>query len=363
MQVAIITDIPSWSDDTGYLNELEKKLPIYGIIPKIFLISNKGIYGKIGIRSYLTQLIQLTKIIKKLSKFDIIHTQFSFPLGFGCVLLKSLKLIRKPVIIHTHGVDVFTVPSINYGIRRLTLGKIFTDFAWKKADLIITTCKKAKSEIEKSGISEEKIEILYNGIDESLFKKCKNNIPSNILELRNKTDFLLLNVASGGHVKNYKMMLKVFKKILKKYQSQYNIKLAIVGKDYTMSLQKLDNQNILYLGKKDHKILKNFYNIADLFILPSLSEAHPWSILEAMSCELPVIASNVGGIPETIDDMRFLIDPYDEEDMIKKIENIIKMDHEDLKKIGVLNRKKILNQFTLDIHVKRLKQIYSRACS
>ena len=362
MNVAIITDLPSWGADTAYLNELEKRLPRFGITPKIFYITYNGIFEKSGFGRYFIQAINLTKALKKLSKFEIIHVQFTFPLGMGCAFLKLLKLLRKPIIIHTHGFDVFSVLGINYGLRRSTLGKFFSDFARKKSDLIIATCQKAKFEIMKSGITDEKIEVLYNGIDEELFKKSSDNIPPNVLELRKNTDLFLLNVASIVPVKNHNAMIRVFKIISKKYQQSHHLKFAIVGKDHTHSLQKLNNSNILYLGEKKHQLLKNYYSIADLFFLPSLSEAHPWSMLEAMSCELPVIASNVGGIPETINDPRFLIDPYDEEDMRKKIENIIEMDHEDLKKIGVLNRKKILNQFTLDNHVKRLKQIYEQIC-
>jgi len=363
MRVAIITDMSSWVSDTGYLKELEKRLVINEIFPKIFLITNNEMYEKVGVGSYLVKVLKLSKLVNQLSKFDIIHVQFSFPLGFDCTLLKFLNLLRKPIIIHTHGVDVFTVPQLNYGLRRLKLGKLFTDFAWKKADIIIATCEKAKSEIIKSGIDNEKIQVLYNGIDEKLFQKCHDTIPSDILELKNSSDLFFLNVASTVPVKNHEAMLRAFEKISKKYKSNHKIKLAIIGKNYTNYLSKFNNQNILWLGQKKHQLLKYFYSISDLFFLPSISEAHPWSLLEAMSCELPVIASNVGGIPETINDPRFLIDPYNQEDMISKIEMIIEMDKDELKKIGLLNRKKILNQFTLDNHVKELVQIYNRVCN
>ncbi len=359
MKVAIITDMSSWYSEGAYLNELEKKLRIKGITPKIFLITGNAFYEKTSISSYLLRVLSLTKIINKLSKFDIIHVQFAFPLGFGCSFLKFLNLLRKPVIIHTHGVDVFTVPNINYGLRRLTLGKLFTDFAWNKADLIITTCEKAKNEIFQNGIDDKKIKVLYNGIDEKLFQNCSNNIQSEVLELKNPNDLLFLNVASIVPVKNHEVLIRIIEKISKKYRTKYPIKLAIIGKDYTKSFPKKNSQNILWLGPKKHQLLKNYYSISDLFILPSLSEGHPWSMLEAMSCELPIIASNVGGIPETINDPRFLIDPNNEEDIINKISNIIEMDKNELKKIGSLNRKKILEKFTMDHHVKELENIYN----
>jgi len=116
------------------------------------------------------------------------------------------------------------------------------------------------------------------------------------------------------------------------------------------------------LEKKNHSELPKFYALADAFILASLSEAHPWSLLEAMSCEIPVIASNVGGIPEILDNKKFRFNPLDEQDILKKFELIVEMSSDERKKIGFLNRKKILENFTIDRHIKELKKIYTKTC-
>ena len=113
------------------------------------------------------------------------------------------------------------------------------------------------------------------------------------------------------------------------------------------------------MGKKNHSQLNQYYNVADAFVLVSLSEAHPWSMLEAMSCELPVIGANVGGISETIDESRLLMNPWDENDIFKKFESILTMSLGERKKIGVENRQKILDNFTIGKHVNRLKKIYN----
>ena len=56
------------------------------------------------------------------------------------------------------------------------------------------------------------------------------------------------------------------------------------------------SEDIVYHGKVLHRDIHMIYNIANTFLLGSISEAHPWSLLEAMSCELPMLASNVGGL-------------------------------------------------------------------
>ena len=269
-----------------------------------------------------------------------------------------MQLLKKPIVIHTHGYDVFTVPSINYGLRRKKIGRICVDYAWKRANTIITTCNKAKSEIEKTGIKAEKINVLYNGIDENRFNKSKNVIPKELLTLRESNDIIFLSVAMAAPVKNHNRMLKAFENLVEKYRSKHKIKLVLIGTK-PITPDKFQNSDVIYLGKKNHSEINQYYNIADAFVLPSISEAHPLSLLEAMSCELPVIASNVGGIPETLGDNRFLVDPINTVDILKKFELIIQMDQAEREKIGLENRQKVLNHFTLDKHVDNLKTIYT----
>ena len=121
---------------------------------------------------------------------------------------------------------------------------------------------------------------------------------------------------------------------------------------------KAKSSNIHYLGKKNHAELSKFYNNVDAFVLPSLSEAHPWTLLEAMSCELPVIASNVGGILETLEDTTFLCNPLDQNHIQQKLEEIIEMNETERKKIGARNRQCVLNRFTLERHLTQLKRLY-----
>ena len=101
--------------------------------------------------------------------------------------------------------------------------------------------------------------------------------------------------------------------------------------------------------------------MADAFILPSLSEAHPWSMLEAMACGLPVIASNVGGIPECMTDDRFLVNPYKVSDIKNKMKSLMDMDEVERQTLGRKNREAILNSFRIGDHVTKLSNIYKSA--
>jgi glycosyltransferase involved in cell wall biosynthesis len=356
MKVAIVTDLPFLCEKTRYLNELELRLANYGICAKTFVMHGIQNFNRIRAMAGVGKIAMVCGSLDELSKFDLIHVQFTHPLGVPLSALSSLKLFNKPVIIHTHGYDVFTVPEIGYGIRRKTVGRLLTEFAWKRSSRIIAVCERARHEIERAGIDRRKIDLLYNGVDQNLFTKT-NSLSPQLSQLRQENDILFLNVAAQTPVKNQSRMIKAFNSVADKYGSKYRIKLVLVGQQRDELNINSSQNSTIFLGKITHKELPYLYSVVDVFVLPSLSEAHPWSILEAMSCQLPVIASNVGGIPETLEG-RFLVNPIDVSDIEKKFEWVIEMGKAERDRIGRENRETILDRFTLRDHVVQLKRIY-----
>src|SRR5262249_36509641 len=152
----------------------------------------------------------------------MIHVQFTFPLGFALAALASLRLLRKPIIVHTHGNDVFTVPEINYGIRRSAFGRLSSTFTWNAADKVIAVCNKSKGVLEgilgkKGGGDTEKVELLHNGIDESLFTPKKpEDTAEEAKKLRGDADFVFISMASLVPVKNQTRLAEAFVKLVQK---------------------------------------------------------------------------------------------------------------------------------------------------
>ncbi len=154
-----------------------------------------------------------------------------------------------------------------------------------------------------------------------------------------------------------------------KLKNKYNLKVHVVGNDpkidyYKNICRKLEVEKyIFFLGNVQPTHLKDYYSKADLFVLPSHEEALGISILEAMASNTPVIGSNVGGIPEIIENYwnGLLIEPGNEEMLAKMIIEII--DNDNLRKNIVANAKSTINNFssekmldcTLDIYNKALK--------
>ena len=113
-------------------------------------------------------------------------------------------------------------------------------------------------------------------------------------------------------------------------------------------------------GKVDEVI--DFYSIADIFVLPTIKkgEGCPVSLLEAMSCGIPPVASNVSGIKDILDPFpELLFSPGDVDSLVEKIENLIK-ENDGKKKIY---RKHISNKYDINIEVKHHEKIYKNLLS
>lgn len=141
--------------------------------------------------------------------------------------------------------------------------------------------------------------VVFNGISPS--KQTAINITSEI-NLYKKTDFtkIFLTITRIVPVKNLELMITAFEQL----SNKYDFILIIIGYDPTpnrielQKLQKMASDRIFFLGPKYNGFDYLFF--ADAFCMSSNSEAFPMTILEAFSASVPVLATNVGGIPEAV---------------------------------------------------------------
>jgi len=156
-------------------------------------------------------------------------------------------------------------------------------------------------------------------------------------------------------------LLKAAKKIIKEFP---NTKFLIIGRG---ELEKELKKETHYLGIASHIKFLGFRNdvkellkIMDVFVLCSLSEGLPLSLIEAMASRVPVVATNVGGIPEGIEDdvKGFLVPPTDSDTLAKKIIHLLK-DKTLSNNFVLYGYHKIKQQFSLQSMLDKYAEIYS----
>ncbi len=233
-------------------------------------------------------------IIRKRINFDIIHGHFVYRPGYVAVVLG--KILGKPIIITAHGSDIH---QNLYNEKSLFRKRTIDAMRW--SNKIIAVSEFLKKMIDKEG-SGKKTCVIPCGLPESEFypmdkKECRVKLS---IEINKK---ILLFIGNLVTVKGIDILIKAFKKVQNKVD---NAELMVIGdgpEKAALEQLALDygiDKNIHFLGRIDHDEMPLYINAADVIVQPSRNEGRGLVIFEALACERPVVASRVGGIPETI---------------------------------------------------------------
>lgn len=280
---------------------------------------------------------RFTNILKN---YDIIHFH-EFELSFPFFSFFT----KKPKIIHLHGIDYDFLRK--HHISRFLLKHL--------AHLYIGISKQMKKELVTLGIPESKTTYLPNGIDTNLFRPG-----------RQKEDNLLLFVGRISPGKGLHILIKSL------HYLKEPVRLVIIGPPdwnvnyYRNLLWMIERENekgkheIKYFGAMEQTELVKWYQKASLFILPSFAEGSPVTVLEALSCKTPVIATPVGSIPEIIQNHKtgILIQP-EARHLAEAIQHLIKNRDARLK-MGYEGRIYVVKEHSLEVVIKKLCTIYQQ---
>ncbi len=210
--------------------------------------------------------------------------------------------------------------------------------------------------IDKNGVTPKKVKLIYNPYDMDLYKEYR--IKDNVI----KKTIDILSVGRLVEDKNHIMLIKSFARVHEKYP---NLFLKIVGEGQLREtlqrlIRSLEMQDRIYLlGYKDDipKLLQN----SDLFILPSKSEGLGIALIEAMAMGIPVIGTDVGGIPEVIvedQSMGWIVPNNDMKSMAKTIEDVIKLSKEEKNTITNNAKKYVEEKFSPYSYMVNLDNLY-----
>ncbi|AVQ47316.1 MULTISPECIES: glycosyltransferase family 4 protein [Clostridium] len=217
-----------------------------------------------------------------------------------------------------------------------------------------------KDILSKDNIESKKF-VVNNGIDLNYYKEKRVN--SNIREKLNikKEDFVYIMIARMHPIKNHNLLIEAFYKLKQEYK---NIKLLLLGDgvEERYLKEKVDklnlNYNIIFLGFKEN--IEDYIEVADISILTSLNEggAPPLVILESGIKKVPVIASNVGDIPYTINKYNgFLIDPTSVHDIYDKMKEAYNNKNE-LHILGENLYNTVINKYSMESFCKSYYKCY-----
>lgn len=250
------------------------------------------------------------------------------------------KLLNLPSLITVHDLIFMKFHNLQKNKLSQEISEKVKYSINKSKKIIVPSIFTREQVQEKYKVEDSKIHVITEAADEHFRRIDDQAILSRVLK-RYKIHFpYILFVGETSKRKNLVRLLKAYH-LLKNENKIGKRKLLIVGKrtidtdQIIEQTKKLElTQDVNFTGYIPDEDLPSIYNCSDLFVFPSLYEGFGIPPLEAMQCETPVVASRITSIPEVVGQGALLFDPYDVDDIAKKIDLIInkKIDLENLKK-------------------------------
>ncbi len=225
---------------------------------------------------------------------------------------------------------------------------------------IIYACSEAVANFLTTdvGINPKNIVTILNGIDVN-----KYNLKLDRIKKKKELglDVKKLVVGTVSRLYEPKKGIKYLLKSVKLLQGEIDFQLLIVGggKDELILKEMADDLgiNVIFLG--DRKDVPEILSVMDIFVLASLYEGLPVSLLEAMACSLPVVVTGVGGIPEVVINGKtgFIVEPRNVNQLSSKLKELL-IDKEKRINFGNEGYYRVKEEFSIDKTVSEIEQLW-----
>src|SRR6187431_429131 len=257
-------------------------------------------YHEVSIQSYplfeyppyeLALASKMVSVVKN-EKLDLLHVHYAIPHASAAYMAKQILKthnIMIPVVTTLHGTDITLVG------KDASYEPVVT-FSINQSDGVTSVSEDLKKETYEYFKITKDIEVIPNFIDLAKFKKQKKDHFKKAICPNN--EMLIVHTSNFRPVKRIGDVIKVFNNIHKVIPS----KLLMIGDGPERAQAEQQSRDlgisddVRFLGKLE--AVEEVLSVADLFLMPSEKESFGLAALEAMACEVPVISSNTGGIPE-----------------------------------------------------------------
>lgn len=289
--------------------------------------------------------------VAKAENLDLLHVHYAVPHAVCAYLAKQLVGDHLKIVTTLHGTDITVLgydPTLSNMIR----------FGIEKSDAVTAVSKDLALQTQRLLETDKEIKPIYNFVDETIYFQRPVTDLKAVYGIE-EDEQVIVHISNFRPVKRVPDIVKVFSNIHKEVKS----KLLLIGEGPELPIVKrlVDELNlkdhVKFLGKQEN--IAEILNISDLAMLLSSKESFGLILLEAAACGVPSIGTNIGGIPEVIEDGKtgLIVPVGDIEEITEKTLQILK--NPKLKRqMGELARERAETYFHSNIIVEQYEDLY-----
>ncbi|MFC0525296.1 glycosyltransferase [Pontibacillus salicampi] len=309
------------------------------------------------LKKYTKWMLQtMRQLVSKGKQYDVVHAHYVFPSGFLALAFK--KLFGTKLVVTAHGGDIDKMPHKNAFIFNQTKNIL------QNADHIIAVGEALKEEIVQTfGADEQRVTIMSMGVNRDVFTPTNQQAAKQRLGLDpNKKS--LLYVGNIIEAKGLRELLQAYSSIKAK---DADTALHFVGspkkeaflQELKQTIEEQTIEDVYFLGPKPQQEVALWMSAADVFVLPSYIEGFGLVAVEAMSCNTPVVGTDVGGLSYLLrNDHGVLVEPKNEASLQEGIERVLY--NKELQHTLTTNGEKQAQDNDQEVLTKRLQEIYEK---
>jgi N-acetyl-alpha-D-glucosaminyl L-malate synthase BshA len=295
-------------------------------------------------------------------QLDLVHVHYAIPHSVSAYLAREmLRHVRYlPVVTTLHGTDITLVgrdPSF----------LPITRFGIEQSDAVTAISRYLREATHKAFCPDCEIEVIYNFIDAEYYRRKPSEEVRQSLAPAGER--IILHISTFRPVKRISDCIEIIARMneLVDGSGRPGVKLVMCGD----GPERADSEalavrlgvagSVKFVGKLPQSRVRDYLSVADLLLLPSQTESFGLTALEAMACEVPVIATRVGGIPELVEDegCGYLFEIGDVDAMAAAARRVLSDDAE-RERLGRRGREIAVTRFTTDKIIPQYEALYRR---
>jgi N-acetyl-alpha-D-glucosaminyl L-malate synthase BshA len=294
---------------------------------------------------------------------DLVHMHYAIPHAVSAYLAKEMLRSerRLPVVTTLHGTDITLVGKDPSFLP-------ITRFGIEQSDVVTAISRYLRDATYETFSNRCQIEVIYNFIDAEYYRRSPNESLNQALAPDGEK--IILHISTFRPIKRITDCIQVLARIKSLENgsgSPLRVKLVMCGDGperadaETLAARLGVERSVEFVGKQPQSRIRDYLSAADLFLLPSESESFGLSALEAMACEVPVIATRVGGVPEVVEEggCGYLFDLGDVNAMAETAVRVLR-DEDERKRLGRRGREIAITRFATEQIIPQYEEVYRK---